>query len=152
MIVIDLGCAVLGHDSVNHLIDRFHPRLLLGYDPWPEMEEGVFDKNGTTVVLNQSAAWTHTGLISYVKDWWASYVTEEPIPIENRTLVPCFDLAALVIALPKPVVLKLNCEGAEYPLLDKLHGLALDATLERCLVQWHDEKRIKLRCPTEEYP
>ena len=66
--------------------------------------------------------------------------------------ITCFDLAALVISLPKPVVLKLNCEGAEYPLLDKLHDLALDATLERCLVQWHDERRIKLRCPTEEYP
>lgn len=156
MIVVDLGCAHLGTDSVALLIARFQPELLFGFDPWPEghMEEGVSCRNNTVVVLRRMAAWTRAGEVGFVKDGWASYTSNEATPdvLPEAVMVPCFDLAVLLRLLPPPVVLKLNVEGAEYPLLTHLVGLGLDEGLERCIVQWHSTGRIQLACPVEDYP
>jgi hypothetical protein len=53
--------------------------------------------------------------------------------------VPCFDLAAFIRDLPPgEIVLKLDAEGAEIPLLEHLHAAGMDERLTLLLVEWHD--------------
>ena len=152
LIVIDVGCAVHhGHDSIRRLIGRFHPKLLLGFDPWPKLRPGTVNINGTTVVRSRAAAWVHGHGSFLVLDGWGSY-TDDVAPADEKIVqIKTFDLASLIEALPRPLVLKLNAEGAEYPVLHHLVDLGLDAKLDLCIVQWHDTGRVQMACPVEEY-
>lgn len=146
MIVVDLGC--YEHevsDSVDYLVARFRPALLYGFDPLLERDHTRLVKR-TRCVLRASAAWVHTGTLALHRNGTGTRVLE---PGED---VPCFDLAEFVRDLPPTrIVLKLDVEGAEYPLLERLHAQGLDSRLEVVLVEWHRPERVELDCPVEEW-
>ena len=141
MIVIDVGCASYGqgHESVRTLIDKFHPHVLYGFDPLEQTR--TFSLNGTLIKIERKAAWTFDGEVDFVASGLVAHVAESlgPMTPVRREKVPCFDLAAFIRSLPQDeIVLKLDCEGAEYPLLEHLIKTKTDELLKLAWVEWHD--------------
>jgi FkbM family methyltransferase len=173
--VVDVGCASQGAErSIEKLVKRFQPDLFYGFDPalvlptftghgvpphWPI---------GCRLHLEAKAAWTRDGRIEFAAAGldgtvmrakngygeWGGEVHE----------VECFDLARFVRDLPDgEVILKLDAEGAEFPLLEHLHAQGADGRLTLVLVEWHDrwmggDYRARraaivaaLTCPLEEW-
>lgn len=159
MIVVDVGCAPQPRqsgplagtldESLPQLVTRFHPDLLIGLDPSPVLEEGITCRGSTTVVIRRAAGWTTNGTAPFLHDGILSRITG----VGHHDYVPTIDLAALVLALPQPVVLKLDVEGAEYGLVRHLHEHEADSHLDLLLVEWHKEVPVEivaaLRCPWE---
>lgn len=157
-IVVDVGCK--SHEaevSIPKLIDRFDPQLLLGFDPHPQLGEGVSCMVNTTVVTRRAAAWTCNGSLAFRFDGTRSAPNRHAM-----NTVPCFDLSALLrLALPPVgIVLKLDIEGGEYRILDHLLRTGADRLLALVLVEWHELDREhrrgqrarlerELRCPVE---
>lgn len=168
MIVVDLGAMPHGSDdSVAPLIDRFHPDILFAFDPHPDFDEGVDHVGDTVIVSRRLAAWTFGGDLPFVVDGIRSGVPAVALEGSASIFDPdgefgrarSFVLVAFLRALPAPVVLKLDVEGAEYPLLRQVAALHVDTQLELVVVEWHTEEmahglyapRPQLQCPVEEW-
>lgn len=170
MIVVDLGCkSHAGEESIQKLCDRFHPDVLFGFDPYPELGEGVstrLSKSGqggvyvSLVITRRVAAWVTDGNLPFKFDGTRSgYAPAAPSEyFSPYTQVQCFNFVAWLALLPPvPIVVKLDVEGAEYRLLPALHSAGLDSRIERVIVEWHDEpafisrSRVEglLACPVE---
>ena len=182
--VIDLGCFPHGHEvSIERLIDRYQPDLLLGFDPYPDLVEGESvikrkwigseDERTTVVRLERKAAWTMDGRVAFAvvqgeRAWDSTVMRDKDSRGEwsgDTAVVPCFDLASLVLSLPSEahVIVKMDVEGAEFPLLEHLIASNADTRIGLLLVEWHDEKMggryaewraglpARIRCPLEEW-
>jgi FkbM family methyltransferase len=152
MIVVDLGCYPWRHEvSMEPLIERYHPEVLYGFDPSPSLTEGELNIRGTRVVLERKAAWIEDGEIEFarVRGWrsWDSTVMRaknrhgewKNSRLRQVIKVPCFDFSAWVERLPEPPVVKMDVEGAEFPILDHLVARGTDVLIRELLVEWHDE-------------
>jgi hypothetical protein len=161
VIVVDVGCAHHPpEESIQRLVDRYRPQLLFGLDPL--VIPNLTRIGEALVVLMREAAWTEYGTVPYIADGIRSRVTRSA-PFDYW--VPCVDLAAFLepLTTADQVVLKLDCEGAEYPLLEHLAAHEIDRRLELVLVEWHEDPalhgfaieygpaRPELRCPVEEW-
>lgn len=159
MIVVDVGCAVQGvEESIPQLIDRFNPAVLFGFDPHPKLVEGMEQIGGTTVITRQAAMWTSAGRVRLAipEDARCTGVTDSP----DGVAVDAVDFVDFLMALPSgEVVVKLDCEGAEYPLLSYLVAQGADSRLRLVLVEWHyggfargwETEKPLLSCPVEEW-
>lgn len=179
MIVVDVGCHPHGsEESVYKLVNEYHPEVLFGFDPFPGLvpgmerypEEAVMARSArlrrelrfpTTIFRARLAAWLHNGFVPYEA---AEMITAGIAPATSTApVVPCFDLVAWLKTLPMPdvsVILKLDCEGAEYPLLRAIVDADLDLLLTRVVVEWHtedmahghfDKHPARVRCPVEDW-
>ena len=168
-IVVDLGCFPhRGEISIEPLVERYQPDVLYGFDPWPGLVEGERLLDGTRIVLERKAAWIEAGEIEFARvrglRGWDSTVMRaknsrgEWEGAADVIRVPCFDFSAWLRQLPEPPVVKLDVEGAEFPILERLHEDGTDAHVAELLVEWHDEKMgdlaerkaailSRLRCP-----
>jgi FkbM family methyltransferase len=163
MIVVDVGACHWGQEeSVEQLIERFAPRLLLAYDPHPAMIPGKERIDGTLVVRYRKAVWTHNGTVPMRMNKIITAPAMDRIrPYEKIEDVPCVDIVWLLQEQlsDEEVVLKLDCEGCEYPLLAAVREADLDLRLKLVLVEWHtgiyahgmETRRPVLRCPVEEW-
>lgn len=167
MIVVDIGCCPHEGDlSVEPLVQRFQPDDLYGFDP-------LLDANtdyvlaGSRVHLSRAAAWLRDGQLELAvgapSPLDATVMREKNDRHEWQltTTVPCFDLAEWLRSLPEPPVVKMNVEGAEFPLLEHLQESG--APVARLIVAWHDgrmggeftarRQRIErgFPCPLEEW-
>jgi FkbM family methyltransferase len=169
VIVVDLGCFPHRDEiSIEPLIARFRPDVLYGFDPWPALVEGEVVADGTRVVLERKAAWIEDGEIEFARvrglRGWDSTVMRaknakgEWTGAAEIVRVPCFDFSAWLRTLPEPPVVKLDIEGAEFPVLEKLVADGTDAHVAELLIEWHDDKMpdfaerrasllAALRCP-----
>lgn len=150
--VIDVGCHDWegGADSIDLLARVFRPTRLIGLDPFAET--GTRKIGGTRVETLRAAAATYDGEAGMRIDGTASRFEDGS---EHRVLT--VDLARLVAGLDGDmVILKLDCEGSEYDLLEHLIGYELDERLALLLVEWHrldlyrDRQQVlaaSLRCP-----
>lgn len=166
MIVVDIGCATHarkpGEESILALCERFGPAWLYGFDPHPALVEETYKVGGTTVETRRLAAWTHDGLVTYSpSDFrpWSSQIAPSGVP------AACFDLAAWLTGplSQDRVILKLDAEGSEFPLLRHLHEQGVDEYLDLILVEWHASKALSeshssrrrlvrdLRCEVQEW-
>jgi hypothetical protein len=137
VIVVDLGCATHdGEESIGPLIEHYDPDLFLGFDPSPTLVESEGMEDGVMIVLKRMAAWIEDGEIPFVAEGLRSRVGE------GLARVPCFDLAVFLAALPATdgLIVKFDVEGAEVPLLERLHETEVDGRIRECLVEWHDDK------------
>jgi FkbM family methyltransferase len=170
MIVVDLGCFP-HHDeiSIERLVAKYEPEILYGFDPWPALVEGESYLGTTRVVLERKAAWIEDGEIEFarvrgLRGWDSTVMKAKDSRGEWSTAghvmqVTCFDLSAWLRTLPEPPVIKLDVEGAEFPILEHVHDEGTDALIAELLVEWHDEKMSEdlagrraeltsiLRCP-----
>lgn len=151
MIVIDVGCARHGDSySIERLVDEFHPETLIGLDP--VSPPYIKDIDGTFVYVMPVAAWTHDGVVGFKPQGTSGHIAFYAPP------VPCVDLADLIDLWSSrdEIILKLDAEGAEYPLLEHLIERGADEKLELAIVEWHpggnrgDIER-RLRCETKEW-
>lgn len=150
MIVVDLGCKSHENErSIEPLVERFHPQILYGFDPHPELQEGITSEGFTTVVCARRAAWIHDGNHRYHQNGSASH-----LDTDGDATVEVFDLAAWLRALPRvPTVLKLDIEGAEHTLLPHLRHRRADELLDLILVEWHGQPlKVDLACEVEPWP
>ena len=118
MIVIDVGA--MHHppeESTYFLADYFNPLAVYAFD-------GLFDKSNeeeygeTWIFRRAEAAWVHDQGMPYRDRGMCSSVTDE-----GEKVVPTFDLAEFIDTYRKPndeIILKLDCEGAEYVLIPHL--------------------------------
>lgn len=146
MIVVDLGCKTYGEDaSLIPLIERFRPETMYGFDPLLDHDTTARIDN-TRLELRAKAAWLREGTIRLGigapfhldatvvadkndRDEWAQTIE-----------VPCFDFSHWLDNLAERVVLKLNVEGAEFPLLERLFADGTVDQVESLIVAWHDER------------
>lgn len=159
--VIDIGCLEHGEEeSVHALVERFRPDILFGFDTHPDLREGMELVDGVPVVRRRAAAWTHTGTVPVqIMGACTGVAIHGMRPYQNPSLAPCFDLCSLISSLPGRIVLKLDAEGSEYPLLNAISERGLDEQLELVLVEWHDgvyarglnTPRPSLSCSVEEW-
>jgi FkbM family methyltransferase len=169
VIVVDLGCFPHRDEiSIEPLIARFRPDVLYGFDPWPALVEGEVVADGTRVVLERKAAWIEDGEIEFarvrgLRGWDSTVMRAKNAKGEwtgagEIVRVPCFDFSAWLRTLPEPPVVKLDIEGAEFPVLEKLVADGTDAHVAELLIEWHDDKMpdfaerrasllAALRCP-----
>jgi len=156
MIVVDLGCKTYDDtDSIGYLIDRFHPEILFGFDPHPELEEGVEVRDGTVVVTRRLAAWTYRTPLRFMLVDSSSRITTY-----GDETVQAFDFPGWLLTLPVPVIVKMDIEGAEYEVLRPILKGA-DERISLLLIEWHPEQPYdagsrdwllgRLRCPVEEW-
>jgi FkbM family methyltransferase len=167
-IVVDLGCFPHRDEiSLEPLLERFRPAVLYGFDPWPELVEGETEVEGTRVVLERKAAWVEDGEIEFaqvrgLRGWDSTVMRDKNSRDEwsrgDAIRVPCFDFSAWLRELPEPPVVKLDVEGAEFPILERLVAEGTDVLVAELLVEWHDNKMpayedrkaellTRLRCP-----
>ncbi len=172
MIVVDIGCATqkegrlsTPEESVVKLCQRFKPEILFGFDPEPAMDAGISHHLGTVIVRSSLAAWIYPGVVPFKYGGIRSAVVRAE---DMDTAIKCFHLSEWLLTLPiteEEVVLKLDCEGAEYPLLRDIHNRHIDRLLSLVLVEWHNghdpdgfyygnewnSKPVRLQCPVEEW-
>lgn len=138
-------------DSISILIERFHPDILYGFDPWPELKDGAhYMQNGTRVMLSNLAAWTEDGLCPYLK---------HPSPASSTTvmggpLVRCFDFSRWLLDQPESIIVKMDIEGAEFPIIEKMISDGTDNRVSLLLVEFHDDPSSileRISCPVEEW-
>lgn len=168
MIVVDVGAMAYDRDeSIAPLIDRFHPDVMFAFDPHPDFEEGVDHLDGSVVISRRLAAWTFGGDVPFAVEGIRSGIpacaregsASHSDPGEKFGRARSFVLAAFLRTLPPPLVLKLDVEGAEYPLLNQISANHVDERLALVLVEWHSEElahdlygpRPELQCPVEEW-
>jgi len=163
MIVIDVGCARYGGDySIERMIEKFEPDILYGFDPaWEdEMYAPIADLYKTDVIVSRSVAWTRSGLVHFMLDGLNGQVGDA----DFWPLIPCIDLAHFIRQLPDEaeIILKMDCEGSEYELLEHLMAKGVDERLSLAWVEWHPrgvpdpaERRAsierRLRCQVDEW-
>jgi FkbM family methyltransferase len=151
VIVVDLGCFPHRDEiSIEPLLERFRPEVLYGFDPWPALVEGETRVGDTRVVLRRAAAWIEEGEVEFARvgglRGWDSTVMRaknekgEWSGAGKIIRVPCFDFSAWLRELAKPAVVKLDVEGAEFPILEKLVEDGTDELVATLLVEWHDDK------------
>lgn len=129
-LVIDVGCASHGADqSIGPLIERFRPDRLIGMDP--QVRPSEYTAYGTKVTLWQMAAWTHNGMVGFVGDNLGARVDE------TGTEVPCIDFPLWLVDQPVNSIVKMDCEGSEYALLERMYEIGADLPLQLLLVEWH---------------
>jgi FkbM family methyltransferase len=141
-IVVDIGASTrAGEQSLVPLIKRFDPDYLFAFDPlWPELpfkgEQEFSSRIGKlTMTQSRKAAWTYDGYIGFRKegdDGIRSHVDPQSV-----AQVPCFDLANFLLGLPSGVILKMDCEGAEYTLIPHLIETGAIEKVELLLIEWH---------------
>lgn len=151
-IVVDLGCQDYGHqDSLAALVTEYKPARIYGFDPSPLLDETVTQINGCPAQLRRAAAWLYDGTVPYQQNGTRSALAVRGVS------TPCFDFSAWLRDCEKPVVVKMDVEGAEYELLDRLIADGTDARIEELVIEWHgDGERAemltrRLACPVREW-
>jgi FkbM family methyltransferase len=147
-VVVDLGCQDYGYQpSLESLVDAYHPHKLYGFDPSPLLDERVTRVAGVPTVLKRQAAWLYDGTVPAHNSGTTMAVGD------GDQLVPCFDLSAWLRRLRRKVVLKMDVEGAEYPLLEQLLADGTDRWISELVVEWHGEPEAgaamaaRMACP-----
>lgn len=156
-VVVDVGALDwMGDASIEKLVELHSPDRLYAFDPYPEFVAKEWFLGRTMVIQRRAAAWTTGGQVYFALDGTSSKIANDGVLVES------FDLAAFLASfVGDEMILKLDCEGAEYALLDALWGRGIDLRLERILVEWHgdDESSVRardsllarLRCPVEDW-
>ncbi len=136
-VVVDVGCKNWGEpdESVIKLIDRFKPDILFGFDPHPDLSEGITKVGDTVVIICNKAAWTSSGRTAFREDEIASHIRSG-----GELSCDTFNLKEFLRSLPEcELVVKLDCEGAEYPLLADLMSDETHELIDTLLVEWHSK-------------
>lgn len=172
MIVVDVGAQSwpgLGprsgeEESIEKLRRRFRPDAIFAFDPHPSFQEGIDRLGETLVIRSQLAAWTEDGFVDFHDCGIASGIGESGT---SAASVACFSLASWLRTIPLDgLILKLDCEGSEFPLLWDIYNHALDLQIAKVLVEWHTgtkprgdfyghgwqkQRQAPIRCEVEEW-
>ena len=160
-VVVDLGCAVQqGEESLVALTERFHPDTVYGFDPLLSADR--YSLNGSAVIVSSLAAWIADGTVRMSR---GNHIDATALPQSARwnertaREVPCFDFSRW-LERHGPAIVKMDIEGAEFPVLERMIQAGTDRLVELLLIEWHDrffvgyesrpaELTATLACPVE---
>lgn len=144
MKLIDVGA--FNGDSALHFISYPDIDSIDAYDPvsgFTELWQAI-TKRYPTITFHNKAVFTHTGDITF-------YQRPDDAPLGSTVMeakiqnsesyakkVECVDI---LVAIPdKPFCLKLDAEGAEYDILERLIESGKHELVDRLYIEWHDSK------------
>lgn len=128
--VVDLGCHDHGQwNSLGVLAELFHPEVIYGFDPSPDLDTSITEVAGTPVVLERKAAWIEDGELPFTEGVGT-------ISAEGSLRVPCFNFAEWLDE-HGPCAVKMDVEGAEYALLAHLIHTGVQSKMSYLFVEWH---------------
>jgi FkbM family methyltransferase len=153
-IYIDLGCA--DGDSIQsfyqwcRLIAPAHEWEIFGFDPNPDYSQRWERIKAThkfkSIEFSRAAALNFDGEAKFTKrdrPAGSSVVPEKYDYGQGPILpVPCFDFSNWLqhFSPQDYIVLKVDIEGAEFALLDKMIGDMAMHYPKKLFIEWHDEK------------
>lgn len=132
-VYIDLGC--YDGDSVEQFRNwckiAFDPEWewqIFAFDPNPRFRESWERKTGRGTKFQSKAAWIHDGEIEFAVDGTENPLGSTVMPGKKsiwdhfeKITVPCFDFSEFLKAFHDAfVVVKMDIEGAEFPILEKM--------------------------------
>ncbi len=145
MIVVDLGSETYGEEeSFLRLTEMFWPQTMYAFDPLGRNEQGR-GLGDCEVHYIAAAAWVEDGLIDLgvgADSGLNATVMNKKNAVGEWTtslVVPCFNFSFWLEG-QGPAVVKMDIEGAEYPLLEKMILDGTDRLMQPLLVEWHDWK------------
>jgi hypothetical protein len=150
-IVVDLGCVdhSPSETSLKTLVEEYKPDLVFGFDPLLELPLESQREDDTSLILCRAAAWLHDGTAGFVVNGNGSRVQGD------NGSVACFDfsrwLSDLRTSHPRPdvIVVKMDIEGAEVPIVQRMIEDGTDKLIDELLVEWHgagEELEERLSC------
>ena len=166
-IVFDIGCNTYGEEESTHkLVERFDPEIYIGFDP---LYAGpIYQKvRDTHCFFYKVVAWNKDGMTMFNFSSSTSNPVGAPIVTGQRsvkTYANCIDFSAVLLEAVgkfKEIIVKMDCEGSEIQLLDRLIEVQADIQISLLLIEWHDlilnaytaDERLrlthKLLCPVE---
>lgn len=121
--------------------------MIYGFDPNPRFKDIWKKMSDHTIKIEQSAAYTYNGEIEYtlrpLDAPLGSTVMKEKVDwgMGDILKVPCFDFAEFVKQNHGDyTIVKMDAEGAEFPILDHLIEQGADEFIDILLIEWHDTK------------
>jgi FkbM family methyltransferase len=150
-VVVDLGCIPRnGAASLPTLAWEYDPDVIYGFDPGDALEEGTFQRKSAKVILRRAAAWIYDGTALFHEDGSASRLGEYGVEI------PCIDFSKWLKALkrkekPDEIFVKMDIEGAEVEVLEKMIADGTDRLMDELLVEWHGRVVDGYRCPARDW-
>jgi len=163
VIVVDIGCmSYAAHpedESMMKLIRRFQADFYYGFDPHPAQAEYDGWAWTATTIVRREAAWIYDGEVGFTMPPAVLNPLRSSIVLEDSfTTVKCFDLARWIAIMrlqwgfDERVILKMDCEGAEYDLIEHLEKTEGMSYVDLLLVEWHgDRERPSISVPWEEW-
>ena len=153
-VVVDLGCIPRnGANSLAALAWEYDPDIIYGFDPGDQLVEGTVSRRHLKIVLRRAAAWTEDGTVKFHEDGSGSRVSSE-----YGVDIPSFDFSHWLRNLKRrtkaDVFVKMDIEGAEYPVLERMVDEGTDRMMSELLVEWHNQPNgldERLRCPVREW-
>lgn len=150
-VFIDVG--MYNGDSIEQffnwykLIDDPLEYEVYGFEPNPEKFKEAAKKIGhrQKVRIDELAAWTEDGEIEFAVDDVGSTVMQSKRNWESspKIKVKCFDFSRWLSERFNSeyfIVLKMDIEGAEFPLLEKMIKDGTDKLINELLVEFHPNK------------
>lgn len=116
---------------------------MYAFDPDPRMSELWANRPEKDTIFSNKAAWTHDGKINLImaEDNLSSTLMAEKEVQGQNVEVPCFDFSHWLKQFKDGnVILKVDIEGAELPVLSKMIEDGTDDIPSLTLVEWHDGK------------
>ena len=135
-LVYDVG-GYLGNYT-QEILKRFDCKVVL-FEPIAEYAQICLNKfiHDDRVIVIQAAAWIdNEGTFVYKKGLGSSQF-KALVKTDDGETVPTISLAEYLTVNGVPDILKLNCEGAEYALLNSLREGGLLHVIKEVLVQFH---------------
>lgn len=149
-VFIDLGCydgdTILQFRNWKALkYEPDEPWMMYGFDPNPNFVKQWQRHARLDTIFAQKAAWIEDGEMEMTisKPAYRSTVMKEKVNWgEGLTIkVPCFDFSMWLDQFEDDhVILKLDVEGAELPILTKMIKDGTDKIPALTMVEWHDGK------------
>ncbi len=136
MIVVDLGCNSYdpSYSSLHTLVEEYEPDLIYGFDPNPTMVGAVTVVGDCPAVVQNKAAWLYDGEARFCDRGMGSFIGDM---CDQR--VKCFDFSAWFAGLEGDVVVKMDIEGSEYELLERMLDDGTAGKVKELLVEWHGD-------------
>ena len=143
-----LDCGAFTGDTVATLVKRYGPfgRIVC----FEANSNLAIDVEGLSVEVIRAAVWSSNGEVRFFfgeYDYQSSVMankTSGHLTVGNSATVPSIDLAEWIECKTGPddrVVVKLDIEGAEFPVLERLlERPACLAKIDHVFVEWHDDR------------
>lgn len=148
-IYIDLGCydgtTINEFKRWRHLVNIDSEWKIYGFDPNPRFYDTW--KKIPNATIEAKAAWIFDGKIEFTlrpeNAPFGSTVMREKVDwgMGEILTVECFDFSKWLKQFELDyVIIKCDCEGAEFPILTKMIKDGTDLIPDQTFVEWHDTK------------
>lgn len=123
---------------------------IISFEPNPAMQELFAAQGFNNVELRREAIWTHNGTITFYNE--ALWTISSTLHRENRYVinkhlnieVPCIDFSRWLLERFSPndhIILKLDIEGSEYEVLNKMIVDNSIGLINKLYIEWHPTLR-----------